>query len=95
MKNYIIPVLSLLAIIYSCSTVPAVKPTIAAVSATTENLAQGKNIYENNCGKCHALPNPSSFTDEKWVGIMNWMAPKAKLTAEQTSFAYTYVTHAN
>lgn len=69
--------------------------TTANLPATAENLAQGKTIYENNCGKCHALPNPAKYTDEKWVGIMNWMAPKAKLDDNQKALAFAYVTNSN
>lgn len=79
----------------STSTGTAASSTIATPSATTENIAQGKTVYENNCGKCHALPNPAAYSDEKWVGVMNWMAPKAKLTDEQKAFAYLYVTNSN
>lgn len=98
MKKLAIPVLIAVSfVIYSCgstSIATSAKP-ISASAKTTENIAMGKNIYEANCGKCHDLPNPQSFSDEKWVEIMNWMAPKAKLTDEQKAYAYLYVTNSN
>lgn len=67
-----------------------VAPTGSVIS-TAEKLAQGKTIYENACKKCHELPNPTSYTSVEWVGIMNSMAPKAKLNDEQHQWVYDYV----
>ena len=68
------------------------KSVPVAKTATTEvdKLAQGKTIYENSCGKCHALPVPTDFTSVEWVGIMNAMAPKAKLNDAQHQLVYNY-----
>jgi cytochrome c5 len=65
--------------------------------ATSEKTAQaildeGKTIYANSCTKCHELPETSKYTAEKWTEIMKWMAPKAKLTDEQSKLVYNYVT---
>ncbi len=66
--------------------------TVSGVKTTsTEKLAEGKTIFENSCGKCHALPNPTEHTSVQWVGIMNAMAPKAKLNEEQHQLVYDYV----
>jgi mono/diheme cytochrome c family protein len=51
------------------------KPIVVTPS-TNENLAQGKVLFENNCGKCHDLPSVTSFNDEKWKSVVDWMAPK-------------------
>lgn len=66
------------------------KPAIAAANSV-ERIAQGKVIYDNSCGKCHDLPNPTDHSAQDWVGIMNWMAPKANLNEEQKDMAYDYV----
>lgn len=58
-------------------------------------LAEGKTIFENSCARCHDLPDPKSHTDQDWIGIMNVMAPKAKLTDKQSELVYNYVTSAN
>ncbi|KPE51420.1 c-type cytochrome [Chryseobacterium indologenes] len=68
----------------------AVSPAGPAVS-TAEQIAQGKVIFENSCGKCHKLPDPTSHTSVQWVGIMNSMAPKAKLNDEQHQWVYDYI----
>lgn len=60
-------------------------------TSTTEQIAQGKTIFETACKRCHDLPEPTKFTSVQWVGIMNSMAPKAKLTDEQHQWVYDYV----
>ena len=67
-----------------------VAPSGPAVS-TAEQIAQGKTIFENACKRCHDLPDPKTYTSVQWVGIMNSMAPKAKLTDEQHQWVYDYV----
>lgn len=57
----------------------------------TDKITQGKIIFENSCGKCHDLPDPQRYSSEKWVEIINWMAPKAKITQEQQQLVYQYV----
>ncbi|MEY8758025.1 c-type cytochrome [Chryseobacterium tongliaoense] len=68
----------------------ATAPTGPATS-TAEQIAQGKTIFENSCGRCHKLPDPAKHNAVQWVGIMNAMAPKAKLTDEQHQWVYDYI----
>lgn len=69
------------------------KPVTATGPATStmDRLAQGKTIYENSCARCHDLPEPTAHNSVEWVGIMNSMAPKAKLNEEQHQMVYDYV----
>lgn len=69
------------------------KPGVVEGSKTfnADKIAAGKTIYENSCAKCHDLPNPTAHSAQDWVGIMNWMAPKAKLNDEQHALVYDYV----
>lgn len=92
MKKFI-AVASFSAVLLASCTPKTSTPTIAAGPAvsTAEQLAQGKTIFENSCGKCHELPNPTAYNSVQWVGIMNSMAPKAKLTDEQHQWVYDYV----
>lgn len=62
-----------------------------SATSTAEQIAQGKTIFENSCKRCHGLPDPTAYTSVQWVGIMNSMAPKAKLTDEQHQWVYDYV----
>ncbi|WP_226063437.1 cytochrome C [Kaistella polysaccharea] len=72
---------------FSCT--PKLQTASNTVSA--EYLAKGKIIFENSCAKCHDLPNASDHSAEAWTGIMNEMAPKAKLTAPQHQMVYNYI----
>ena len=71
-------------------------PSFTGKTKLTEaSIAAGKATFENSCAKCHDLPAPSKHTDEQWVGIMNAMAPKAKLSKAQSESVYNYVTFKN
>lgn len=76
------------ALVMSCSpkTTASQQKTLSA-----EYLSQGKTVFENSCGKCHDLPSPTAHNAQEWVGIMNWMAPKARLNEEQQKMVYDYV----
>lgn len=73
----------------------ATKTPIKTTTPANENMAQGKVLFENNCGKCHDLPTVEKFNDEKWKSIVDWMAPKAKLTSQQADMVYLYVSNSN
>ncbi|MCD0454579.1 cytochrome C [Chryseobacterium sp. LC2016-27] len=62
-----------------------------SATSTAEQIAQGKTIFETACNRCHKLYEPTQFTSVQWVGIMNAMAPKAKLTDEQHQWVYDYL----
>jgi hypothetical protein len=56
-----------------------------------EYLTEGKIIFTNSCGKCHDLPNADDHSRTDWVGIMNSMAPQAKLSEAQHDMVYDYI----
>lgn len=77
-------------LIASCT--PKTVPTVSSeVDLKQEKLAQGKTLFENSCGRCHDLPEPTKYTSVQWVGIMNSMAPKSKFNDEQHKLVYDYV----
>ncbi len=78
-------------ILFTAACSPKVQPT---ATMNAEHLAQGKAIFTNSCSKCHDLPNPGDHTAQEWVGIMNWMAPKAKLNDAQHQMVYDYIVSA-
>ena len=73
----------------SSTTIPSTE-TVAAKPATGD-IAEGKSTYEAKCGKCHGLINPEKFTAVKWVGLVNWMAPKAHLDDAEKQNVLAYV----
>lgn len=96
MKKIFLALLAMALFLVACtSSQPVNKGTATNAVLKVESLTQGKTLYENNCGKCHDLPAVASFNDEKWKSVIDWMAPKAKLNAQQTEMVYNYVTSSN
>ncbi|HAI81660.1 MAG TPA: cytochrome C [Chryseobacterium sp.] len=81
--------IAIIGFLTSCTTKPAV--TEGTKTMTAENLALGKTLFDNSCGRCHDLPSPTSHSAQDWVGIMNAMAPKAKLNDQQHQLVYDYI----
>lgn len=76
---------------YSCSPKAAKTTTTNTnVTVSAEVLAQGKEISETNCGKCHRLHEANEFTAEKWSRVLDRMIPKAKLSEEQGNILRQY-----
>ncbi len=70
--------------------VPTEKNVNKVEQASLTELQQGHDLFVNNCGKCHKLPNPGKHSDVEWKGILNKMAPKAKLDNDQSYLIYRY-----
>jgi mono/diheme cytochrome c family protein len=51
----------------------------------------GQNTYNTKCGKCHGLKVASNYTADRWISIMQVMATKAQLTAEEKENVLAYV----
>lgn len=99
MKYKVLALAILAIILYSCaakSTAPTaeVKPTplTAGPTVMTAELAEGKNLYDNNCVKCHRLYKPEEFSKEEWKPIVTRMAKKAHLDDLQGQKIYNYLT---
>jgi mono/diheme cytochrome c family protein len=56
-------------------------------------IDQGKKTFELRCGRCHGLKQPVDFEQQKWVQIMERMAPKAQLDEKQKAAVLAYVQH--
>jgi len=66
--------------------------TLSLPVATDEaTILQGKSVFEAKCGRCHGLKNVSSYTEQRWDGILRQMAPKARLTETETQQVAAYV----
>lgn len=89
--NYYFLAASATAMVFLSACTPKPAVTEGTKTFTAEHLAAGKTIFENSCARCHALPEPTAHSAQDWVGIMNWMAPKAKLNDEQHALVYDYV----
>jgi len=59
--------------------------------ATLASLNDGKMHYENNCGKCHTLHSPTSFSADKWRKVVPPMAGKAEVDKNTEDLILQYV----
>jgi mono/diheme cytochrome c family protein len=67
----------------------------ATANATLQDLEQGRALYINNCGACHSLFSPDSYTPAQWGSIINNMAPKTNMSASEILLVSKYVTRGN
>jgi mono/diheme cytochrome c family protein len=69
-------------------------PTAADVtaSATLADLQAGRELFINNCGRCHNLYSPDSYAASNWKTIVPGMASRAGLSSAQSSQITKYVT---
>lgn len=63
----------------------------STANPATAKIEAGHQVYTAKCGRCHALKEPSHYTAERWVPILQSMAPKAKLSEEETANVLAYV----
>jgi hypothetical protein len=78
----------------ACSTqiyAPSEKNVNKLETASLAELQQGHDLFQNKCGKCHKLPNPGKHSKDEWTKILGMMAPKAKLSTDQSDLVYKYV----
>jgi cytochrome c5 len=59
--------------------------------ATTQSLQAGRTIYNEQCTRCHGAKPISQYSEQEWERIIGRMAPKAKLTADQTETLRRYI----
>jgi len=71
--------------------VPSEKNVNKFMEASLPELQQGHDLYMNNCGKCHKLPKPGSQSNSGWKKVLEKMAPKAKLTEDQSMLIFKYL----
>lgn len=56
-----------------------------------DQMAEGKTLFQGNCGKCHALFEPESRTVDKWERVLPRMSQRAKLEDTQAGKVRAYV----
>lgn len=70
----------------------AIVTTPAVATVMTPELAEGKELYDNNCAKCHRLYRADEFSAEEWKPIVTRMQKKAHLDDLQGQKIYNYIT---
>lgn len=63
----------------------------ATPSVMTATMAEGKDLYENNCAKCHDLFKPQDFSKEAWAPILVSMQERASLSDIQMANISNYI----
>jgi mono/diheme cytochrome c family protein len=95
MKLKFIALALLAVVLYSCGTSKKVTPIEETKPATVVlNTVQqeGKDLFENNCAKCHRLYGAKEYSAQEWTPILARMQKKARLTDEDRDKIYSYVT---
>lgn len=82
----------------TAASTPAILPnentgskTPAAPATTASPEVQGQATFNAKCGRCHGLKPASDYTADRWVSIMQSMAPKARLTDAEKENVLAYV----
>jgi len=65
--------------------------TPAAGSATMSPEMMGQATYNAKCQKCHALKITTNYTADRWISVMQVMAPKAQLSDTEKDNVLAYV----
>lgn len=76
--------ISIVALFTGCASAKLLTPSQSDVDRvqskfsnyTLAELNQGKALFEQHCGSCHGLKNPSSRTEERWRKIVPKMSEK-------------------
>ena len=77
--------------------IPVISATAATPAAPAKPTASGADIvaghavYDTKCSGCHALKETGSYTAREWDPILASMAPKARLSAEETEQVRAYL----
>ena len=56
------------------------KPAVAAAKPARTG---GAELWSRNCGHCHNIRSPSSYSDAQWEVVMLHMRVRANLTADE------------
>ena len=65
--------------------------TRSPVEAAKSPEMLGQAIHNAKCGRCHGLKVVSDYTADRWVSIMQVMAPKAHLDDTEKANVLAYV----
>lgn len=61
------------------------------MGTSLNSLKEGRTLYVNNCGSCHALHLPEKYTASEWKDNVNYMRKRAKITDAQKETIYQYL----
>lgn len=102
MRTKILTIVVIALLIYSCGNSKSLTTTKATTTNVTEAneikkvemttvIAEGKNLYENNCAKCHKLYAATDFSKDEWSPIVLRMQKKSHLEEADGQKIYNYL----
>jgi hypothetical protein len=100
MKKYAFVLCGIITIlIIACSTSHVQKPETSKVlppqpmnTINVFELQQGQSIFSSSCARCHDLPDPKKYDQERWTDdILPDMFKKASLDSAQQRLVKGYV----
>ncbi len=59
---------------------------------TAASLERGRELYVARCSGCHPLHRPDSQPAGRWAEVLDQMAPRAKLSADERELVLRYLT---
>jgi cytochrome c5 len=62
-----------------------------ASTSPIPSMDMGKTLYMSKCGTCHALKSAGDYTGAQWDNILKTMAPRAKLSGDETKQLQGYI----
>jgi cytochrome c5 len=63
----------------------------AAASLTPKEIAAGKKLYADKCGRCHKAFKIEKYPQPAWNMWMNQMMAKTKLTQKEADLLVRYL----
>jgi cytochrome c5 len=63
----------------------------AAAGTVQVDTVQGKTIFMARCSRCHGLPQPASYTINKWENILMLMIPRSRIDTVNAVHVRAYV----
>jgi hypothetical protein len=66
-----------------------------ALSKNLSAMASGAELWAQNCGHCHNVRSPSSYSDAQWDVALLHMRVRANLTAAEHRQILTFMTSAH
>ncbi|MFQ5749313.1 MAG: cytochrome c [Planctomycetota bacterium] len=72
-----------LAVLLAASLLTLLVASCATTAPADGHGKGGAELWAENCGRCHNLRSPASFSDRQWEIIALHMRVRANLTAEE------------
>lgn len=94
---------ALLVVAVSCGGSAVPRPTEAHLARARErwpdttraSLERGRELYVARCSGCHPLHPPATQPAARWATVLDQMAPRARLSAEERDLVLRYLTAAS